>query len=85
MTTLNDIRSSRSLDELLTNLRAYQTEHPEESGEYADSALDRLMTDLPTFGGDEPAGGAFGVWSWDASRKLVGSCVSDMQIVPRDY
>lgn len=34
--------------------------------------LDRLMTNLPTFGGEAPATGTYQVWSWDETRLLVG-------------
>jgi len=40
------------------------------------------MARLPTFGGEEPADTS-GVWSWSASRVLVGACISEMQIVAR--
>jgi|GEM_PF-2226662 len=47
---------------------------------------DRELTRLPTFGGGEPAGGASGVWSWDDTRLLVGTCAEDARIVDRaDY
>lgn len=42
-----------------------------------------LHDDLPTFGGEAPAR-TDGVWSWDATRAIVGECVDDLQIVPRD-
>ncbi len=37
---------------------------------------------LPTFGGDEPTDTS-GVWSWDATRAIVGSCRSDIEIITR--
>jgi CTP:molybdopterin cytidylyltransferase MocA len=40
-------------------------------------------TSLPTFGGDEPASTS-GVWSWDATSLLVGTCADDLKIVARD-
>jgi hypothetical protein len=39
-------------------------------------------TSLPTFGGDEPKNTA-GVWSWDATFAIVGTCPTDVRIVPR--
>ena len=39
-------------------------------------------TDLPTFGGREPAN-TMEVWSWDEKRLLVGSCAEDLEIVER--
>ena len=59
-----------SLDTLLASWRA---------GEFDDRALTRL----PTFGGSEPESGTSGVWSWDATRLLVGTCASDARIVDR--
>lgn len=46
------------------------------------SLPDRVMETLPTFGGEEPESTS-GVWSWDEKRLLVGTCASDLQIVPR--
>ena len=40
-------------------------------------------TNLPTFGGVEPADTS-GVWSWDADRLLVGTCADDLEIVERE-
>lgn len=40
------------------------------------------FTSLPTFGGDEPRD-TMGVWSWDATRLIVGACRSDFEIVDR--
>ena len=39
-------------------------------------------TDLPTFGGDEPEN-TDGVWSWDETRLIVGTCSDDVEIVSR--
>lgn len=39
-------------------------------------------TSLPTFGGEEPHN-TVGVWSWDATRLLVGTCADDLKIVDR--
>lgn len=39
-------------------------------------------TDLPTYGGEEPSDTS-GVWSWDETRLLVGTCASDLRIVDR--
>ena len=44
---------------------------------------DREMTGLPTFGGEAPASGTDGVWSWDETRLIVGSCSDDFEIVSR--
>lgn len=40
-------------------------------------------TTLPTFGGVEPRDTS-GVWSWDETRLLVGTCASDLWIEARD-
>lgn len=40
-------------------------------------------TSLPTFGGEEPRS-TREVWSWDATRLLVGTCADDLEIVARD-
>lgn len=39
-------------------------------------------TSLPTFGGEEPAD-TDEIWSWDADSLLVGSCASELEIIPR--
>lgn len=44
---------------------------------------DALDSDMPTFGGDEPAN-TDGVWSWDATRLLVGANTAELRIVTRD-
>lgn len=38
---------------------------------------------MPNFGGAEPDD-TTGIWSWDATRLLVGTCAADMEIVPRE-
>lgn len=43
---------------------------------------ERDWTDLPTFGGAEIADTAV-VWSWDATRAIVGSCAADVKIIDR--
>ena len=39
-------------------------------------------TDLPTFGGEQPAC-TVQVWSWDAESLLVGDCADSLEIVAR--
>ncbi len=41
-----------------------------------------LSPGLPTFGGDAPAD-LNEVWSWDENNLLAGSCIDDLEIVPR--
>lgn len=65
-------QSPATLEQLLTAVRA---------GQYNDEQ----MVELPSFGGDEPASTS-GVWSWDATRLMIGTCASDMKLVARaDY
>lgn len=42
-----------------------------------------MSDQLPTFGGTEPQD-TQGVWSWDESRLIVGTCADDIQLVSRD-
>lgn len=65
------IRNAHNLDELLAALRAHGNE-----------LNCREMTHLPTFVGEEPSNTS-GVWSWDESRLLVGTCASDLRIEDR--
>lgn len=57
------------------------------SGEIWDGAPMKFgeldWTSLPTFGGDEPRN-TFGIWSWDATRVLVGEDARYLRIVDRD-
>lgn len=65
-------RAPRTLDALLRDLR---------SGDYA-PATDAAWAELPTYGGPEPTDTAE-IWSWDATRLLVGTCRADLRLVPR--
>ena len=71
------LQAAQNLDELLETIRTVHAELDEDDR----SNLD--LTDLPTFGGQEPDDTA-AVWSWDAERLLVGLCVSKFRIQPRD-
>jgi hypothetical protein len=71
------LQAAQNLDELLETIRTVHAELDEDDR----SNLD--LTDLPTFGGQEPDDTA-AVWSWDAERLLVGLCVSEFRIQPRD-
>jgi hypothetical protein len=66
------VAAARTLGELLTALRADDD--------------DRLVdwTDLPSFGGDDPAN-THQVWSVDPTHLLVGTCADDLEIVSRRY
>ena len=80
------------LDDLLDQIRIAAAElhqisdDPESDRDAEDEAahaLEQLLhPDLPTFGGPEPDDTS-GVWSWDETRLLVGSCIDDLRIVPR--
>lgn len=39
---------------------------------------------LETFGGEPPVSTA-GVWSWNETHMIVGSCSDDVKIVSRNY
>jgi hypothetical protein len=41
-----------------------------------------LSPQLPVFGGSEPESTS-GVWSWDETRLLVGTCASDLRMERR--
>ena len=73
------VTEAESLDELLDALQ--------ELDELTQDVLDRdehnNITDLPTFGGTEPSD-TDGIWSWDESRLLVGTCIDDMVIEDRE-
>jgi hypothetical protein len=60
--------NATSLNDLLSNIRRGDID---------------LSDNLPTFGGEEPAN-TLGVWSWDETSLLVGTCVSDLEIEDRD-
>jgi hypothetical protein len=75
-TTIRALRSARSLDALLVLLRDLPT------GDDLTLALEQETTQLRSFGGPEPRSTS-GVWSWDATRVLVGTCPADFEIVAR--
>lgn len=66
---------ARDLAHLKAMLQSITKEEEEQSGEVDWSSL-------PTFGGDEPASTS-GIWSWDATNLLTGSCASDLAIEVR--
>ena len=53
------------------------------SDEGRDPDNQRLWTQLPTFGGDEPKSGTSGIWSWDLDRVLEGYCADELSIETR--
>lgn len=69
------IENATSLRELLAALQESRMLAPE----YRD-AVD--WASLPLFGGPEPLD-TQGVWSWDATHLLVGTCADDLRIIPR--
>jgi len=42
-------------------------------------------SDLPTFGGPDVTSPCCGVWSWDETRMIIGTCSKDVRIVDRSY
>ena len=64
------IQNATSLDNLLNLLRGMT------DADIVD------MTNLPVFGGAEPASTSE-VWSWDEGRLMVGASVGSMEIVTR--
>lgn len=83
------VRDARDLDHLLAAVRNRSELLRNEGDPDALPASQQVdFTDLPTFGGEEP-NSIDGVWSWDATRLLVGTHVGQpgeagaMQIVPR--
>ena len=73
---LSVLHSATTLEELLELLRDAKAEAPE-----VVESCD--LSNLPTFGGEWPADTSE-VWSWDADRLLVGTCIADMHIVDRE-
>jgi len=80
MTTITlirrEIETAAGLKSLLEALR-----HTRELSHDDQDTID--WSSLPTFGGPEPRDTS-GVWSWDATHLLVGTCVDDLKIVPRE-
>ena len=60
----------------------HKTIPPWQGAPMAHGELD--MTSLPTFGGPEPEY-TFVIWSWDATRMLVGDGSADLEIVERTF
>lgn len=73
---LSVLHSATTLEELLGLLRDAEAEAPK--------VVQRFdLSSLPSFGGDWPDD-THCVWSWDADRLLVGTCIADMHIVDRE-
>ena len=66
--TADDIGTVESLTDLFSALKAGAME---------------ITDDLPTFGGADVVETGE-VWSWDATRKIVGTCADDLALVERD-
>lgn len=64
-----EVEAPASLSELCSRMRA------------RDPSLGD-WTSLPTFGGEEPDV-TTGVWSWDHTHMIVGTCADDVEIVSR--
>jgi hypothetical protein len=72
------ITAATSLEELIQALREIEME--------CDAAGEPDLTDytsLPVYGGTEPHK-TTEIWSWDATRLLVGSCLADFRIISRE-
>ena len=77
------IRNSTSLHGLLANLRAFETAIEGNDTESALIGYGIDLTNLPTFGGEEP-NDTDRVWSWDETCLLVGTGrFRDWRIAPR--
>ena len=71
-----------NLDKLFELMVAANTET------WADAGLptahgDPDWTGLPTFGGEAPDD-TRGIWSWDETRLIVGTCADDLEIMERN-
>jgi len=64
----------KNLDDLLEQIKSGVFDHLHLNG--------NGWTELPVFGGAEPVS-TVGVWSWDPTRLLVGTCSDDMKIINR--
>ena len=53
------------------------------SDEGRDPDNQRIWSQLPTFGGDEPKSGTSGIWSWDLDRVIQGECSDELSIETR--
>lgn len=76
-----------NLDTLYTLLREAPADEDAQSDYAAANGLPLAhgvidWTNLPTFGGAEPQD-TVEIWSWDATRLLVGYCAADLAIVDR--
>jgi hypothetical protein len=76
------IRNALNLDDLFAAIQSAQTAIREDGDNLAGRhALERVMAELPTFGGTTPDDTS-DVWSWDATRLLVGE--GDLEIAIRE-
>jgi len=80
----SEIENAASLEALHTALLAFDAFCAEHELDAQNELLGWGVnaTDLPTFGGIEPAN-TDGIWSWDATRILTGACWSDITIETR--
>lgn len=78
------VKNAPNLDALLVALKEFHCRFYWFDGVEVDACFD--MTDLPTFGTEmvDHELDTHGVWSWDDTRKLIGTCTEDLEIVPRD-
>jgi hypothetical protein len=78
------VRNASNLRELLNAARAEFRAYLDVVWEgWRDIERFAYEDETPTFGGPVPAD-TYKVWSWDETHRIVGECVDDWRIVPRD-
>lgn len=84
------LTTATDLDALLQAMRAAHDAQSEAIARGDDDtaaemgdAMDRLGSDLPTWGGEDIPNVPGPVWSWDGAQAIVGACWSaeDLQLV----
>lgn len=71
------VNAARSLTDLRETVQRELAAMDEQHRKNAD------LSNLPTYGGDEPRD-TYLVWSWDADSLLVGESPSDWKIISRE-
>lgn len=78
-----ETRCLEQLIDALTDARGMAVRAARRDGEDESCVDDGVdWTSLPTYGGEQPINTS-GMWSWDATRLLVGTCLSDLRIINR--
>lgn len=73
---------SKAMTTTYSNLESLYVAMRDNRPSTLDDHGDQYRTNLPTFGGDAPDD-TEGVWSWNETHLIVGTCVSDLEIVER--